>query len=294
MIWPEIMGTESSFSTKIAYAKTVKRKGKHNYRHIYSADYDGSYPIPLIDTPTVNVAPRWNYDLNKPLIFYSESARTNISLRIATMDGKRKIASNFDGLNMLPAFSKNGKKVTYCISGGNGKCDLYYYENKKLKKLLNNTGNNISPTLSDDGNRIFFCSDFKNKTPLIYCFNRMTNKITQITNHGPCFSPTNFEKNGDLAYVKRVNGVMQIFVYNEKTEKHRQLTDDINFHKEECMWSPCGNYLIFSLTSGSSSRLAIEHITTKKRHIVTSLNNKCNYPAWSPRYHVFPEIGKTI
>ncbi|TET05803.1 hypothetical protein E3J79_04230 [Candidatus Dependentiae bacterium] len=289
-LWFELMGHKSSFSSKVAYCKEIAGKGKYCYRHIYVADYDGMYPQPLITTPTVNVAPRWNRDINCPLLFYSESSQINISLRVTAMDGRRKIASNFDGLNMLPTFSKDGKKVVYCVSHGNGHCNLYFYEKGKLQQLSYNRGNNISPSLSDDGNQVFFCSD-SSGIPLIYQYDRFTSELESITDSGPCFSPSYSEKNRKLAYIKRVDGVMQIFLYDLLTKGHTQFTTDTNYHKEECSWSPCGNYLLFCLTTGSSSRLVSEHLVTRERHWLTATNEHCSYPTWSPLYSYFPLVG---
>ncbi len=288
MIWPEIMGQESSFSTRIAFSKDVKSSHKHNQLHVYIADYDGSNREPLVTTPTINVAPRWNRDVSNPLLFYSESAQANISLRVVDMRGRRKVASNFDGLNMLPTFSKNGKKVVYCMSHGDGNCHLYAYEKGTLKQLTHNNGNNISPSVSGDGNRIYFCSDYKKGIPLIYCYDCIDGSIEQLTDSGPCFSPSYCEKNNKLAYIKRVDGVMQIVLYDLNTQKHMQFTTDENFHKEECVWSPCGNYLLFCLTAGSSSRLAVEHVVTHNRHLISRFSEQCSYPSWSPQYQEYP------
>jgi len=290
MIWPELMGQESSFSTKIAYSKEIGAKGKRHYRHIYIADYDGSHPQPIITTPTINVAPRWNRDMNCPLLFYSESSQANISLHVTTMDGRQKVASNFDGLNMLPSFSKDGKKVVYCVSHGNGHCHLCAYEKDQLQQLTHNNGNNISPVLSDNGNQIFFCSDYKNGIPLIYCYDCVNGALKQITEAGPCFSPSLYEKNNKLAYIKRVDGVMQVFLYDLKAKHHTQFTTDTISHKEECCWSSCGNYLLFCLTRGNSSYLAIEHLITHERHVLTSSHEHCSYPTWSPPYNLFPYV----
>jgi len=291
MIWPLLIGQESSFSSKLAFCKEVRGKNKYPARHIYISDFDGSFQEPVVQTPTVNLAPRWNKDLSNPLLFYSESSQSNISLRVASMDGRRKIASDFEGLNMLPAFSKDGKEVVYCVSNGAGQCHLFYYKNGQLHQLTHNKGNNISPTLSDDGNQIYFCSDFSG-CPLIYCLDRTINKLEKITPTGPCFSPSFCQKNNKVAYIKRVDGVMQIFVYDVLKKEHKQLTADTQYHKEDCAWSACGNYLLFSVNADRTSMLAIEHINTHQRHILTASNTHCSYPAWSPLYHYFPHVRK--
>ncbi|GAH05844.1 unnamed protein product, partial [marine sediment metagenome] len=83
----------------------VNRKHKKSYKHIYVADYDGSNEQLLVSTPTVNVTPRWNNDPANPLIFYSEHTNENVRLMVADMKGRRRIVSNFDGLNMLSSYS---------------------------------------------------------------------------------------------------------------------------------------------------------------------------------------------
>ena len=291
MIWPELMGHESSFSSKIAFCKDVV-KDKKRYKHIYIADYDGSNAQPLVTTPTVNVAPRWNRDLYNPLLFYSESAQSNISMRIAAMDGTRRTASNFDGLNMLPTFSKDGKKIVYCISKGDGHCDLYLYEDCTIKRLTHNGGNNISPNFSDDGSLLYFCSDYKSRMPLIYCYNLSTHKCELITPTGPCLSPSLSEKRQKLVYSKRVDGIMQLFFYDLKTKKHTQFTTDTRYHKEDCSWSPCGNYLLFSVTAGNRSCVATEHIVTHERQFLTASTGYCSYPTWSPIYYMYPSLDQ--
>ncbi|MFI5333474.1 MAG: hypothetical protein ACHQVS_05235, partial [Candidatus Babeliales bacterium] len=170
-VWPIITGNPGIFSTKLAYCKdVVRKKNKPHLKHIMIADYDGSNEQPLITTPTINVAPRWNADSNNPLLFYSESTNKNIRLMTANMKGQRKIASNFDGLNMQPAFSKDGTKLVYCASRGNGSCQVYYYSKGDFKKITRNGGNNVSPSMAADGSKFYYCSDYKTGKPHIYCY----------------------------------------------------------------------------------------------------------------------------
>src|SRR3989304_2391630 len=152
MLWPVLTGQSGFFSTKIAYCKDIKVRGKKHINNVYIADYDGSNEQLLVANPTVNVAPRWNRDMRNPLLFYSEYTNANVRLMAVTMEKRKKITSNFDGVNMVPSFSQDGKKVVYCASRGDGSCHLYHYENGVLKRLTHNRGNNVSPTISEDGN----------------------------------------------------------------------------------------------------------------------------------------------
>jgi len=288
-LWSVLAGQDGFFSTKIAYCKDIHRPRKRKIKYVYVADYDGSNEQELISMPTVNVAPRWNNDSKSPMVFYSEYTNSNVRLIATTMNKKRKIASNFDGVNMLPAFSQDGKQVAYCASHGDGNCQLYYYEKGNFRKLTHNQGNNVSPSFSADGTRLFFCSDFQTGKPQIYCYNIAADTIDRLTKDGYCASPNYCVAQNKVAYSKIVNGVMQIFNYDVATEQHRQLTFDAG-NKEECSWSPCGNFLLFSYEQGMHSRIAMLNVITNKRQYITGPNQVCSYPCWSPAYHDFPVV----
>src|SRR5262249_46194209 len=137
-IYESLTGESGFFSTKLAYVKEIPLKKGVCCKHIYVADYDGSNEQPIVQTPTVNVAPRWNNDLKRPLLFYSENTNANMRMMVIDMHKKRIIASNFDGLNMLPTFSPDGMTVIYCATRGSGSCQLYQWSHKVLKKLTEN------------------------------------------------------------------------------------------------------------------------------------------------------------
>lgn len=288
-LWVALTGQEGFFSTKIAYCKEVPVKRKKKVNHVYVADYDGSNEELLVATPTVNVAPRWNKDNKNPLVFYSEYTNTNVRLVAVDMHKKRKIASDYDGINMLPAFSSDGKKVVYCASRGKGSCQLYCYDKNELKKITSNQGNNVSPTFSDDGSKIFYCSDYQTGKPQIFCYDMERNQQVRLTKDGYCASPSFCSKQNRLAYSKIVDGITQLFIYDVSTQEHTQLTFDAG-HKEESSWSVCGNYLLFSIEQGSRSRIAMLNVLTNDLKYITSEKAICTYPAWSLVYDEFPVV----
>ena len=195
-VWPELTGKPGFFSTKIAYCRAVRLPHKKgDCRYVYVADYDGSNEQLLVKTPTINLAPRWNRDSKKPLLFYSEYTNKNIRLMSVDMQGRRRIASNFDGINMLPTFSGDGKRVVYCASRADGNCHLYYFEKNVFKRLLSADGNHVSPSLSADGSHLYFCSDYETGKPHIYRydFDTQTQKPKRITEHGQAMAPELFE-----------------------------------------------------------------------------------------------------
>jgi TolB protein len=299
IIWPTLTGQSGFFSTKIAYCKKIDQEKGKSIKHVYVADYDGKHEQVVVNTPTVNVVPRWNHDINNPLVFYSEYTNANVRLMAVNMKKQRRIASNFDGINMLTSFSDDGKKVVYCASRGDGNCQLYYYQKNTFKRLHYTDsktqrsmqhGNNVSPTLTADGNTLFFCSDFLTGHPQIFKYDMTTDSVERITTGGGyCASPSYCAAKNCIAYIKRVAGVMQVYTYDIATKKHTQMTHDAN-NKDECSWSPCGNYILACVSDTDRSRLGVYNTLTTEWRYVTSSVAHCDYPAWSPIYSIYPTV----
>lgn len=286
-IWPLLANQEGFFSTKIAFCKRLEGK---RAKHIFIADFDGSHQQAIVDTPTINIAPRWNHDRKNPLLFFSDYTKHNVRLRVTRLDKKARDASNFEGINMIPSFSKDGTKMVYCSSRGDGSCQIYYCQKDTFKNITHNMGNNVSPSLSDDGKKVFFCSDFETQRPQIYCYDLESKKQERLTSGGYCASPRYCPGSQKLVYAKMLAGVMQLFLYDLETKQEEQLTFDYAT-KQECCWSPCGNWLIYAYNEPRKpGRIAIMNRHSKKQQFLTPAGVDCSYPDWAPRYNEFPVL----
>lgn len=289
-VWPQLMGQSSAFSSKIAYCKQVwkKRHGKERpLKEIWIADFDGTNAKIFVDTPTVNIAPRWGCQNDCPLLFYSENTLSNVQLVMSNMFKKRQIVCCFDGLNMQPTFSDNGNEVVFCLSK-DGSSQLYHSyvhglsKHRVCERLTFNDGNNLAPCFIDD-NRVAFVSDFETHKPQIYIMNVTNQKTERITDGGYCACPAYSPVNNKLVYSKMIDKGMQLFEYDCVTKKHTQLTQGPG-SKEEPTWSTCGNYIVFGMNEGLHSRIAQLNLITGKLHYLTSEKDHCTYPSCSPVY----------
>jgi len=293
-LWPLLTGQKGFFSTRIAYCKHI-RSGKKMQKHIYVTQpyrdirrSDDQAKL-LVDS-TNAFAPRWNYDAQDPLILYSEIGKANIRLMSVSLDKKRKLVANLEGMTTSASFSKDGKKVVYCSADGslhgNSNIFLYHFDPHNSKPMVyqitNNQANNVSPILCDNGD-IIFCTDAGSKNPYICCYKADTGIIERITFDGYASSPAYCAQSKMIAYSRNCNGVMQIFVYDCVAKTHAQITFD-NAHKEQSSWSPCGNYLAFTQDDGKTTRIAVHHIISGERVFLTSADERCSYPTWSPAY----------
>ena len=289
-IWPELFGHASSFRSKIAYCKQIWRKkyGKDKpYKQIWVADFDGSSSQLFIDAPTVSFAPRWNNDLDFPLLLYSENTMSNVQLVLSNMFGKRKVICHFDGLNMQPTFSQDGKKVVFCLSkDGTSQLYLSYIDVqsqvRKYERLTFNDGRNISPCFIDNSH-VAFVSDFETNKPQIYILDLKKKSIKRVTDGGYCACPNYSAVRRQLVYSKMLGGGMQLFIYDLATEQHTQITKTVG-SKEEGSWSACGNYIVFCYNQGNISRIGQLHLPTNSIKFLTDAHESCSYPDCSPVY----------
>lgn len=116
-----------------------------------------------------------------------------------------------------------------------------------------------------------------------------TKAIEQITQGGYCASPCYSSQRDQVVYSKIIQGTMQLMMYDCARGTHTQLTSDPG-NKEEASWSACGNYITFSVSQGTKSRIAFLNLLTGERRYLTSQESVCSYPSWSPRYEIYPEL----
>ncbi|MBM17984.1 MAG: hypothetical protein CL947_02875 [Epsilonproteobacteria bacterium] len=289
-MWPQLMGSSSSFSSKIAYCKQIW-KNVHGqdkpYKQIWIADFDGTNQKLFVDVPTVSFAPRWSMQTNCPLLFYSENTLSNVQLVMSNMFKKRQVMCCFDGLNMQPTFSSDGQEVVFCLSK-DGSSQLYHSyvdglsKKRTCQRLTHNDANNIAPCFIDK-NHVAFVSDYETMRPQLYVMRLSDKSMTRITQGGycacPCYSPVTHQ----IVYSKMIDGAMQLCTYDCKIKQHMQLTSGSG-SKEEPSWSACGNYIVFGLNDGLHSRIAQLHIATNKIRYITGVKQHCTYPAYSPVY----------
>lgn len=286
-IWFQLTNQEGIFSTRLAYCKEHERS-KHFLKDIYIQHPFAKQRHKLIKEGKL-FAPRWNKDAKHPRLLYSEATPLNVRLMMTTLDGRRTVVSNLDGLNMLPSFSADGSQIVYCFTR-NGKSQLYYCsldphtKQSHMQQITNNAGNNISPNLLENGD-IIFCSDFETKSPQIYYYSASHQSFERLTTGGYCVSPVICQRVNKIAYCKMINGVSQLFVYYMQIKTHKQITFD-TAKKDECTWSPCGTYVAFAMERGAQKRIAVLNILTNERFFMTDTQEKCCYPSWSPRYGV--------
>lgn len=297
-IWPVLTNQPSSFSSKIAFVKKRPTQGqKERQRSIVCvANSDGSHEQIIIPQLGTYVSLYWHYDKNNPCIFCSEFTRTNVRFASANFLGQKRTVLDLKGTCVGISLSPDSNKAVYCRSGTIWE---YSYDPSlgqgKHSVLIANDGNNVSPTLLPSGD-VIFCSDAgalcrgaRSSGPKIMQYSARDKSVTLLTKEGYCVGPSYCKAHHKIVYSKKVQGFMQLFVYDTVKHTDTQLTFDPG-NKIDCCWSPCGNYVVFCYQQGRISRIAIMHVALKKRTYITQAQEHCSSPAWSPVFDEVPVV----
>lgn len=296
-IWNELLGEPNCFCSRIAFIKRKKNIIGKNYSEIWSADFDGSNQRKIISDSNIYVGLSWYNNPNTPCLLGSELTKFNTKLICFNSKKLKRTLLNAAGTCIGISLCPKKKQAIYCRSG-----DIWHYEHdlktKRFihKKIISNDGKNTTPTLLKSGD-IIFCSNSKslftkdainkknklNSGPKIYYYNNKNKEIELITTEGYCESPSYSEANNQIAYSKRVNKEMQLFIYDINTKKHKQITFNSG-SKIDCRWSPCGQYIVFCHKTNTKSSISIININLNKQWSITLNNEECVYPAWSSNF----------
>lgn len=285
-MWQQLMGSEGAFNSMIVACKKFKQ-GDKTRQSIYGfhATKGAAGAVPVVTTNTINLAPCWHP--KKRVLYYSQHTPKNVRLMSQNDDGKKSVVTDFEGLNLTPAISDLGKIIVSLSSGGCEK--LYRYEFDPIKKVNRFTAltdcrmHAISPSFIDEDRLVFCAIDSIYKIPRITILDISKRTATFLTGREFCVSPSYNSKKNKIAYCKRVKGVQQLFCYDLKTKEHEQLTTSRG-DKDECSWSPCGNFIVLTEQLGKGSRIALWNFANSKLNYLTPKNESWSFPAWSPNY----------
>jgi tol-pal system beta propeller repeat protein TolB len=275
-----LTGQKGPFCAKLVYCKEDAQQ-KKSKTHLCIADYHGAHEQIIQTSELFLIAPRWS---GHDKILYSEYTPVNMRLMVTDCKGNKQIATDFNGLNMLPSFSHETDDVVVCLSAeGSSQIYRYRYNSKRNRpeyiRLTFNEGNNLSPCIIKGGD-IVFCSDFETGRPQIYKMDKQGKNIICLSQGGSCTCPAYSYAKHAIAYAKIINGVSQIMIHDLNSGVIKQVTHD-QTHKEEASWSTCGNYLVFSVSDKKTKRLAIQSLLTNQRKFITGTDYRYSYPCWS-------------
>ena len=286
-ILQELTAEPQPFMSKIVYRKKAGKLAGGSCSLVVT-DFDGKNSQTVLQSrQRILVSPRWTSDAEHPLLVFSEFTPNNVRLKMCDLLGRSAVVFDAEGTTVGVSYAPNSKDVIYCRSG-----DIWGYQydvqhKKAVHSRIVYDGKTCShPTLLANGD-IIYCSQGSIKR-----YDAVTKKQQALTAAGYCVAPAYSAVSNKIVYAKRLNGQMQLCVYDLQAQKHEQLTTvsskpgdkDYRSDKTDPFWAPDGVHVVFCWERNEKSRIAILDTVTKEYQFITPENEHCSYPAWSGNF----------
>lgn len=282
LIYEQITGTRGIFSTKIAYV-VVQRFTDGTARHILEvADQDGYNPRPLLDSPQPIMSPSWSP--NGKLIAYVsfENSRAGIYLEEAAT-GRRRLLSQYPGINGAPAWSPDGRKLALVLSKS-GAPNIYVMDvgTLHLTPVTHDFYINTEPSWSPDGRALLFTSNRGGSNPQIYQANLSTGNISRISFDGDYNARASYTRDGKhIVMIHRVSGIFNIAILDLDTGATRVLNSSAGDSASPSI-APNGSMILYDTVYGGRNVLGMVSSDGRVQLRLPARNGEAQDPSWSP------------
>lgn len=244
-IYKSLKNEDSFFNEYIVFVK----KYKDQYELVMS-DFDGRNMKTILVSPEPILSP--DLSSNKKFVTYVSFEKIRPAIYIHDLKtNKRKVISNYKGVNAYPKITKDDKSILISTSK-NGSADIYSYdiEKNELKSIIKDSGNDISPE-SIKENKILFASD-KYGYPIVYSLDYKTREVKKFFKSKKfVMSPSYSRKNTIAVYQEK--GFYGILLKNNNTDQETSLVRD--FFIESPSISKNGELIVYSTKENNKSIL---------------------------------------
>lgn len=292
---------EGIYLSQILYTYKERNVSDAQYasvsEEVYKCDFDGGNPQQLTFENSHCVTPHpvlskdgkkvegffyVSYKLGQPKIYWSKFDQKK-ALRLSYIPGNQ----------FMPCMSKQGDQVLF-INDAPGNPEVFMQEFKpgigsigKPKQIFAcRRAVQSSPIFSPDGKQIAFVSD-KDGVPQIFVMPIPKEGMSQkdlkpvlITkknreNTKPSWSPDGTK----IAYIAKVDGIRQVWIYDFITNQESQLTFG-GGNKENPQWAFNSLHIAFNSVGGDGSDLYIVNLNQPKAVRIKPANGVKRFPAW--------------
>ena len=216
------------------------------------------------------------------LLAYSCGIGTGNRIYLDSPDGgSRTILSNQPGNSIVPAFSPDGRQITYRSDAGSS-WQIYVsdVDGANLRQVTAGGENNNEAVWSPDGGQFAFVSD-RDGSRQIYVMNSDGSNQWRLTANNDFNDDPSWSVNGQIIYESNENGRYSIFQISPQGGVPIELItwgDSSNTPA----WSPDGQWLAFESRSGDDRHIWIAYSDGSGIQQITAHGSEDERPAWSP------------